>query len=51
MIGFGLTDYPSFGIYLHLDESLQDEIVNKYNLKPTNMGMDFPFGDKRKYLN
>ena len=51
MIGFGLTDYPSFGVYLHLDESLLDEIVEKYNLKPTNTGMDFLFGDKRKYLN
>ena len=51
MIGFGLTAYPSFGVYLHLDESLLDVLVEKYNLKPTNTGMDFHFGDKRKYLN
>jgi len=53
MIGFGLTDYPSFGAYLHLDESLLDEITDKYKLKPTNAGVDFPFwgGDGTKYLN
>lgn len=43
MIGFGLTDYPSFGAFLHLDESLLDEIVNKYKLKATNIGVDFLF--------
>ena len=41
MIGFGLTDYPSFGAYLHLDESLLDEIVKRYKLKPTNVGVDY----------
>jgi hypothetical protein len=51
MIGFGLTDYPSFGVYLHLDEGLLDEIVKIYELKPTDMGMDFTFGNKREYLN
>ena len=51
MIGFGLTDYPSFGAFLHLDESLLDEIVAKYGLKPTNMGVDFFFGDRAEYLN
>lgn len=53
MIGFGLTDYPSFGAYLHLDESLLDEVVKKYGLKPTNTGMVFLFsgGDRNKYLN
>lgn len=53
MIGFGLTDYPSFGAYLHLDERLLDEIANKYKLKATNAGMDcsFPGNDANKYLN
>ena len=41
MIGFGLTDYPSFGAYLHLEESLLDEIVERYRLKPTNVGVDY----------
>lgn len=53
MIGFGLTDYPSFGIFLHLDESLLDEIVNKYKLKATNVGVDYSLfgGERGKYLN
>ncbi len=53
MIGFGLTDYPSFGAYLHLDEGLLDEIVEKYKLMPTNAGVDyaFPGGNTGKYLN
>jgi hypothetical protein len=53
MIGFGLTDYPSFGAYLHLDESLLDEIVEKYELKATNYRYGFPFGGSNvgKYLN
>lgn len=46
MIGFGLTDYLSFGVYLHLDESLLNEIVKIYELKPTDMGMDFTFEDR-----
>ncbi len=48
MIGFGLTDYPSFGIFLHLDE-----IVNKYKLKATNVGVDYSLfgGERGKYLN
>jgi hypothetical protein len=41
MIGFGLTDYPSFGAYLHLEMELLDEIVKKYKLKPTNVGVDY----------
>ncbi|MDD3062974.1 MAG: hypothetical protein PHG27_07240 [Massilibacteroides sp.] len=41
MIGFGLTDYPLLGAFLHLDESLLDEIVNKYGLKATNAGVDY----------
>jgi hypothetical protein len=45
MIGFGLTDYPSFGVFLHLDESLLDEIVKKYKLKEKNGGQEWsPFG-------
>ena len=42
MIGFGLSEYPTFAAYLHLDKSLLDEIVAKYNLKikPTN---EIPF--------
>lgn len=53
MIGFGLTDYPSFGAFLHLDENLLDEIVNKYKLKATNVGVDYSLfgGDASKYLN
>jgi len=53
MIGFGLTDYPSFGAFLHLDDSLLDEIVEKYKLKPTNVGVDYSFwgGNENKYLN
>ncbi|GHT57846.1 hypothetical protein AGMMS50239_01070 [Bacteroidia bacterium] len=53
MIGLGLTDYPSFGAFLHLDESLLDEIVSKYELKATNVGMDYSFrgGNAGKYLN
>ena len=53
MIGFGLTDYPSFGAYLHLEESLLEEIVKRYKLKPTNVGVDYSFlgGDASKYLN
>ena len=46
MIGFGLTDYPLFGAFLHLDEGLLDEIMEKYGLKPTNTGVGFPFGDR-----
>jgi hypothetical protein len=38
MVGFGLTEYPSFGAYLHLGAELLDEIVTKYGLavKPAN---------------
>ncbi|GAE86357.1 hypothetical protein JCM10512_4863 [Bacteroides reticulotermitis JCM 10512] len=47
MIGFGLTDYPSFGAFLHLDEGWLDEIVEKYELKATNVGVDYSlFGGK-----
>jgi len=42
MIGFGLTNYPDFGAYLHLDESLLDEIVKKYGLKVTRTGIEQP---------
>jgi len=41
MIGFGLTEYPAFGAYLHLDERLLDEITGKYKLKATNAGVDY----------
>ena len=53
MIGFGLTDYPSFGVFLHLDDNLLDEIVRKFNLKATNVGVDYSLfgGDAGKYLN
>jgi len=46
MIGFGLTDYPAFGAYLHLDKSLLDEIVARYSLdvKPT---AEIPFQIRR----
>lgn len=33
MIGFGLTNHPTFGAYLHLDKSLLGEIVEKYRLE------------------
>jgi hypothetical protein len=42
MIGFGLTNHPDFGAYLHLDESLLDEIVEKYALKPTRTTTERP---------
>lgn len=53
MIGFGLTDYPSFGAFLHLDENLLNEIVKKYELKPSdNSSQYFPFSGKgSEYLN
>jgi len=38
MIGFGLTEYPSFGAYLHLNERLLDEIVKRYSLKKKESG-------------
>lgn len=38
MISFGLTNYPEFGAYLHLEESLLDEIVKKYGLKAKETG-------------
>lgn len=53
MIGFGLTDYPSFGAYLHLNEILLDEIVQKYALKATESGAKSLFTTDRgnEYLN
>lgn len=46
MIGFGLTEYPQFAAYLHLDKSLLNEIVEKYSLeiKITN---EIPFQVRR----
>lgn len=45
MIGFGLTDSPSYGAYLHLEKKLLDEIIEKYDLKEKNGGREwFPFG-------
>ena len=40
MIGFGLTEYPAFGAYLHLDMELLDEIVKKYKLEETGTETD-----------
>ncbi len=53
MIGFGLTDYPSFGAFLHLDESLLDEIVQKHALKAIESGAKSLFTPDRRdeYLN
>jgi hypothetical protein len=53
MIGFGLMDYQSFGAFLHLDESLLDEIVEKYNLKASDKSSQhLPFfGKGKEYLN
>ncbi len=52
MIGFGLTEYPSFGVYLHLNESLLDEIVQKYALKASESGAQSLFDmDGGNYLN
>lgn len=53
MIGFGLTEYPSFGAYLHLDERLLDEIVKKYGLKAKESGGKSLFIPDRgnEYLN
>jgi hypothetical protein len=42
MIGFGLVNHPDFGAYLHLDESLLDEIVKRYDLKVTSTNADVP---------
>lgn len=51
MIGFGLTEHPAFGAYLHLDKSLLDEIVEKYNLKIKTTN-EKPFQiRKNNYLN
>lgn len=53
MIGFGLTEYPSFGAYLHLNESLLDEIVQRYDLKSKESGEKTLFIPERgnEYLN
>lgn len=53
MLGFGLTDYPSFGAYLHLDEKFLNEIVEKYKLIVTNTSVNYSLfsGDVNKYLN
>mgnify|MGYP003623356984 FL=1 len=40
MIGFGLTDYPAFGAYLHLGMEVLDEIIEKYKLEVTDTGTD-----------
>ncbi|KAA6327007.1 hypothetical protein EZS27_023956 [termite gut metagenome] len=32
MIGFGLSDYPSFAVYLHLPPEMLDELIEKYSL-------------------
>jgi len=42
MIGFGLTEYPTFAAYLHLEKGLLDEIVEKYNLRIARTG-EMPF--------
>lgn len=46
MIGFGLTEYPDFAAYLHLDKSLLDEIVARYDLKIKTTG-EIPFQVRR----
>lgn len=46
MIGFGLTEYPEFAAYLHLDKSLLDEIVEKYGLEVKTTG-EIPFQIRR----
>jgi hypothetical protein len=46
MIGFGLTEYPDFGAYLHLDKSLLDGIITEYNLKIKPTG-EIPFQIRR----
>ena len=53
MVGFGLTDHPSFGAYLHLDESLLDEVVKKYGLKASDKPQqNYLFGNNGNgYLN
>jgi len=50
MIGFGLTNNPDFGAYLHLDGSLLDEIVKKYGLKATTTGIDRPLPEWGKNI-
>lgn len=53
MVAFGLTNYPEFGIYLHLGENLLDGIVEKYKLKMSDTSQQhFPFpGNGSEYLN
>lgn len=53
MIAFGLTEYPEFGAYLHLDKSLLGEIVTRYGLKESNTGREhlFLFDSEKGLLN
>ena len=51
MFGLGLTDYPSFGVYLHLDISLLDEITGKYGLKVNGKPLYFYSGNKEELMN
>ena len=42
MIGFGLTEYPRFAAYLHLENGLLNEIMERYNLRIDRTG-EMPF--------
>ena len=42
MIGFGLTEYPTFAAYLHLENGLLNEIMERYNLRIDRTG-EMPF--------
>jgi hypothetical protein len=36
MIGFGMSDYSDFAVYLHLPPELLNELVEKYALRPVD---------------
>jgi hypothetical protein len=41
MIGFGLSYYPDFGVYLHLSPGLLNELVEKYSLHDFKEAKDY----------
>jgi hypothetical protein len=41
MIGFGMQDYPSYAVYLHLPPGLLNELVEKYALYDSHEGSHY----------
>jgi hypothetical protein len=41
MIGFGMQDYPSYAVYLHLPPGLLNELVEKYSLYDSHEGSPY----------